>query len=116
MSDKKYTSVHREDAAGRIEFKSGKAVWQWSQDANDSTSILIKSLDNPEIELEKTQRTPVVPGCPNASQSPSRFAAAASTSSADSHTSRAIEPGEEDHTLRQLRAMRAHSFDPYNRS
>lgn len=75
MSDKKFTSVHREDAAGRIEFKGGKAIWQWSQDANDSTSILIKSLDNPEIELEKTQRTPIVPASPNASQSTSRCAA-----------------------------------------
>ena len=59
MSDKKYSSIKHENAAGRVEFNGGKAVWQWDQDANDSTSILIKSLDNPEIELEATQRTPI---------------------------------------------------------
>jgi hypothetical protein len=58
MSNEKDTGVHRAVAAGRIEFKGRKAVWQWSQDANHSTSILVKSLDNLEIELEKTQRTP----------------------------------------------------------
>ena len=59
MSDKKYSSIKHESAAGRVEFNGGKAVWQWAQDANDSTSILIKSLDNPDLELEVTQRTPI---------------------------------------------------------
>ena len=59
MSDKKYSSIKHENSAGRVDFKSGKAVWQWDQDANDSTSILIKSLDNPEIELEATRKTPI---------------------------------------------------------
>ena len=59
MSDKKYSSIKHENAAGRVEFSGGKAVWQWDQDANDSTSILIKSLDNPDLELEVTRRTPV---------------------------------------------------------
>ncbi|NIW23684.1 MAG: hypothetical protein GWN29_03515 [Gammaproteobacteria bacterium] len=59
MSDKKYSSIKHETAAGRVEFKSGKAVWQWDQDANDSTSILIKSLDNPDLQLEVTRRTPI---------------------------------------------------------
>ena len=89
MSDRKYTSIHRKDAAGRIEFKGGKAVWQWLQDANDSTSILIESPDNPEIEREKTQRTPIVPAFLKASQSTSRFARKGATASADSNTSRA---------------------------
>lgn len=59
MSDKKYSSIKHENAAGRVEFNGGKAVWQWDQDANDSTSILIKSLDNPDLELEVTRRTPI---------------------------------------------------------
>lgn len=59
MSDKKYSSIKHENAAGRVEFNGGKAVWHWDQDANDSTSILIKSLDNPELQLEATQRTPI---------------------------------------------------------
>ena len=59
MSDKKYTKIKHEDAAGSVEFSGGKAVWQWSQDANDSTSVLIKSLDNPDLALEATRRTPI---------------------------------------------------------
>ena len=116
MSDKKYTSIHREDAAGRIEFKGGKAVWEWSQDANDSTSILIKSLDNPELELEKTQRTPLA-GVPWSDQPDVAKAPARSSQSArDGATRSGDDQAGEDDTLRQLRAMRARSFDPYNRS
>lgn len=59
MSDKKYSSIKHENAAGRVEFSGGKAIWQWDQDANDSTSILIKSLDNSDLELEATRRTPI---------------------------------------------------------
>ena len=62
MSDKEYSSIKHENAAGRVEFDGGKAVWQWDQDANDSTSILIKSVDNPDLELEVTQRTPIAAG------------------------------------------------------
>lgn len=58
-TDKKYTSIKRDEAAGRVEFKGGKAVWEWAQHENDSTSILLKSLENPELELEKTQNTPL---------------------------------------------------------
>ena len=117
MSDKKYTSIHREDAAGRIEFKGGKTVWQWSQDSNDSTSILIKSLDNPELALEKTQRTPIVPVSSRAPRRPDRSAGSRSEqTTGDRNTSRSVEQPDEDDTLRQLRAMRERSFDPYNRS
>jgi len=117
MSDKKYTSIHREDAAGRIEFSGGKAVWQWSQASNDSTSILIKSLDNPELELEKTQRTPIVPAranAPHAVRSSDKSGNSAAVPGRASSPS-AGEP-DEGETLRQLRAMRKRSFDPYNRS
>ncbi|NNC65536.1 MAG: hypothetical protein HKN84_12180 [Gammaproteobacteria bacterium] len=49
MSDKKYSSIKHENAAGRVEFKGGKAVWEWDRDADDSTSLLIKSLDNADL-------------------------------------------------------------------
>lgn len=117
MSDKKYTSIHREDAAGRIEFSGGKAVWQWSQATNDSTSILIKSLDNPELELEKTQRTPIVP--PRAKTPQDARSSAGSrpgTAPPGRQESQPDEQPDEGETLRQLRAMRKRSFDPYNRS
>ena len=117
MSDKKYTSIHREDAAGRIEFSSGKAVWQWSQASNDSTSILLKSLDNPELELEKTQRTPIVPSRAKTPQDArSNVKSGGNASAPERASSQPAEQPDEGETLRQLRAMRKHSFDPYNRS
>lgn len=116
MSDRKYTSIHRKDAAGRIEFKGGKAVWQWSQDANDSTSILIKSLDNPEIELEKTQRAPIVQPPTDRETRPRRSAVSDSASSAARGAATEDDRQNLDDTLRQLRAARENSFDPYNRS
>ncbi|HSG64650.1 MAG TPA: hypothetical protein VLD39_06605 [Gammaproteobacteria bacterium] len=57
--DKKYTSIEHDEAAGRVEFKGGKAVWQWADHEGDSTSILLKSLENPDLELEKTHNTPL---------------------------------------------------------
>ena len=116
MSDKKYTSIHREDAAGRIDFKGGKAVWEWSQEANDSTSILIKSLDNPELELEKTQRTPLAGGPWSGKQRVSAAPARPSKAAPNDTASPEDEQPTEGDTLRQLRAMRGRSFDPYNRS
>jgi hypothetical protein len=117
MSDKKYASIHRNDAAGRVEFKGGKAVWQWSQGANDSTSILIRSLDNPELELEKTQRTPIVPPSSKpAKGAQPRVAGGSGTSVGERAALPRDERPDEGETLRQLRALRERSFDPYNRS
>jgi len=101
MSDKKYTSIQHDNAAGRVEFKGGKAVWEWARPENDSTSILIKSLDNPELELEKTQRTPAPREIRAEVEKPQRPDRAA------------LEMGED--TLRELRAARKTGFDPYNR-
>ena len=109
MSDKKYTSIQRENAAGRVDFKGGKAVWEWSQDQNDSTSILIKMLDNPELELEVTQRTPVM------SNKPPSAKAGPAANDAKSQKA-AFEQAAEDDTLAQLKKLRgAGGFDPYNR-
>lgn len=100
MSEKKYTSVNHENAAGRVDFKSGKAVWEWDQETNDSTSILIKSLDNPDLELEITRRTPIA-------RSPDKTGAGkASSASSKRHDEGA------DWTLPDDGNC---GFDPYNR-
>jgi hypothetical protein len=105
MSDKKYTSIQHENAAGRVEFKGGKAVWEWSQDSSGSTSILLKSLDNPELALEKTQKTPIPKGV-----------------EAKTH-GKVVAPQEERIAQRVdpdefplPRGGRGGGFDPYNRS
>jgi hypothetical protein len=49
--------------AGRVEFDSrGNSVWRWAKDVIDSTSILLKRLDNKDLALEPTQKVPVIGG------------------------------------------------------
>lgn len=48
-------------AAGRIEVDNhGNRVWRWARDVLDSTSILLKRLDNKDLALEPTQKVPVM--------------------------------------------------------
>jgi hypothetical protein len=51
-----------EQAAGRVEFDNrGKAVWRWARDALlESTSILLKRLENNNLALEPTRKVPVL--------------------------------------------------------
>jgi hypothetical protein len=45
---------------GRIEVDGrGRNVWRWTRDANDSTSVVLKRLDNAELALEPTQKVPI---------------------------------------------------------
>ena len=102
MSDKKYSSIKHENAAGRVDFDGGKAVWQWDQDANDSTSILIKSLDNPELQLEATRRTPIA--------GPQRKSAGAD------QPKRGTSPQDEENPDWDIPEDSGSGFDPYNSS
>lgn len=50
---------------GRVEVDSrGHNVWRWTRDANDSTSVVLKRLDNENLALEPTQKVPVVRPAP----------------------------------------------------
>jgi len=54
-----------EQPAGRVEFDSrGNSVWRWARDALDSTSILLKRLENKDLALEPTRKVPIVRGDP----------------------------------------------------
>jgi hypothetical protein len=49
------------EPAGRVEFDSrGNSVWRWARDVLDSTSILLKRLDNKDLAIEPTQKVPVL--------------------------------------------------------
>ena len=51
------------EPAGRVEFDSrGNSVWRWARDVLESTSVLLKRLDNKDLALEPTQKVPVVRG------------------------------------------------------
>jgi hypothetical protein len=52
-----------QEPAGRVEFDSrGNSVWRWAKDVLDSTSILLKRLDNKDLAIEPTQKVPVMRG------------------------------------------------------
>jgi len=56
-------SAAGQEPAGRVEFDSrGNSVWRWAKDVLDSTSILLKRLENKDLAIEPTQTVPVIPG------------------------------------------------------
>jgi hypothetical protein len=66
-----------QEPAGRVEFDSrGNSVWRWARDVLDSTSILLKRLENHDLALEPTQTVPVIgskkPGKSGKSSDPTR--------------------------------------------
>ena len=63
------TSRRLEPAAGRVEFDSrGNSVWRWARDVIESTSVLLKRLENKDLALEPTQKVPVMRGADGASE------------------------------------------------
>jgi hypothetical protein len=47
--------------AGKVEHDArGKAVWRWAADVLESTSVLLKRLENRALSLEPTQKVPVI--------------------------------------------------------
>jgi hypothetical protein len=87
-------------AAGRIEVdRNGNRVWRWARDVLDSTSILLKRLENKDLALEPTQKVPVMQrggsAAPKQAAAPKKRVA----------LSMAPEPGGRDG---------AGGFDPYN--
>lgn len=50
----------RENAAGRVVNDGrGRNVWQWKDAEIDSTSLVLKRLENDALELEPTRKVPV---------------------------------------------------------
>ena len=48
------------DAVGHVVVDSrGRNVWQWDDEQLDSTSILLKRLDNDALAIEPTRRVPI---------------------------------------------------------
>ena len=51
------------EPAGRVEVDSrGRNVWRWARDVIESTSVLLKRLENKDLALEPTQKVPIVRG------------------------------------------------------
>jgi hypothetical protein len=93
-------------AAGRIEVdRQGNRVWRWARDMIDSTSILLKRLENQDLALEPTRKVPVVPGAKSA---------ASRAAHRDSKTSKRKERVELSMAPEAGRRDRVGGFDPYN--
>jgi len=51
------------EPAGKVEVDSrGNNVWRWARDVLESTSVLLKRLENKDLALEPTQKVPVMRG------------------------------------------------------
>jgi hypothetical protein len=51
------------EPAGRVEVDSrGRNVWRWARDVIESTSVLLKRLENKDLALEPTQKVPIMRG------------------------------------------------------
>jgi hypothetical protein len=52
-----------QEPAGKVEIDShGNRVWRWAREVLESTSVLLKRLDNKDLALEPTQKVPVIGG------------------------------------------------------
>jgi hypothetical protein len=46
--------------AGKVEIDSrGRSVWRWACEVLESTSVLLKRLENRDLALEPTQKVPI---------------------------------------------------------
>lgn len=103
------------EPAGRVEFDTrGNSVWRWARDVLESTSVLLKRLDNKDLALEPTQKVPVVrdPG-----RAPQKGAKAPPVSKRGPEPKAAAEKTEVRHPAMQRERRRDGSgggFDPYN--
>ena len=93
------------EPAGKVEFDSrGNSVWRWARDVIESTSVLLKRLENKDLALESTQTVPVVRGAGGApGGKPSAAAKTAAPTSTPRHPARKPDPRD-----------RGGGFDPYN--
>ena len=108
------------ERAGRVEVDSrGRNVWRWARDVIDSTSVLLKRLDNKDLALEPTQKVPIVRGA-EAAPKGARSAAKPGTSKPGSGAKpEAAKPAASKTVARHpaLQPSRGNSgggFDPYN--
>lgn len=90
------------DAAGRVVVDSrGRNIWQWKDAEVDSTSILLKRLENDALQLEPTLNVPI----------PKKLAKTASSGKASQSGGKSA--------LRVSETINykvGGGFDPYNRS
>jgi hypothetical protein len=100
------------EPVGKVEFDSrGNSVWRWARDVIESTSVLLKRLENKDLALEPTQKVPVVRGADATQKASNKKGAGASSTDAKAKATTAARhpaarPAERKDT--------GGGFDPYN--
>jgi hypothetical protein len=109
-----------EGSPGRVAVDSrGRNVWQWAKAALDSTSILLKRLENKDLALEPTQKVPITPstdsGAVGTAPAPPKPAARAEHGAkpADDRSDKKSTQ-RPDPVRSQVRRDGGGGFDPYN--
>jgi hypothetical protein len=108
-----------EGRPGRVVVDSrGRNVWQWARDAIDSTSILLKRLENKDLAIEPTQKVPVMRGADPqaATKTPPAKPAAPTKPGVKPAEGRAAQKsaGHAGPTRGPKRSDTGGGFDPYN--
>jgi len=109
------------ERAGRVEVDSrGRNVWRWARDVIDSTSVLLKRLENKDLALEPTQKVPIVRGAEAAPKSAHNAAKPGTSKPGSAAKPDASKPAASKAAPRHpaLQPSRGNSggggFDPYN--
>jgi len=104
------------EPVGRVEVDSrGRNVWRWARDVIESTSVLLKRLENDDLALEPTQKVPIVKGAVPAPKGPKQGAKPGASKSSTAKP----EPAETAPRHPALQSGRGSGgkgggFDPYN--
>ena len=100
------------EPAGKVEFDSrGNSVWRWARDVIESTSVLLKRLENKDLALEPTQKVPVMRGADVAQKGVKpKGASAGSTDGKAKATTAARHPAARPAERKETGG----GFDPYN--
>jgi hypothetical protein len=95
------------EPVGKVEFDSrGNSVWRWARDVLESTSVLLKRLENKDLALEPTQKVPVMRGADRAPKG--------SASERKGATPRESKSGVQHPAAPRERHDGGGGFDPYN--
>ena len=96
----------------------GRNVWQWAKAALDSTSILLKRLENQDLALEPTQKVPIMPGADSyaapKSQAPAKQAPPAKGAKPAKESAPQKGAKRPDPIRGETRRDTGGGFDPYN--
>lgn len=106
VPDKDVEDTEPPEPVGKVEFDSrGNSVWRWARDVIESTSVLLKRLENKDLALEPTQKVPVMGG-----------GVAARENAKPAAKRLEVEPDSRPRhpALQRARRDRGGGFDPYN--